>query len=242
MSIKSFEDKKTVANRIHQNFITAEEEAKSFCNKLDVLQKELCSAKTKTEFDNVAKKLIHQAKEAHQFLSTLTARKEQETRLALIYGSKYVVQLLKYIDIAKNNTLDKNDSAALEETLKNLADVQKNEARSFIKSLKELEILSETLMSQEEKFKERLSQADSADVIDRIEAEILKKNNIIEGSLNRLISYPQDEAVAGALVNFLQENERLLNIMQSFDIYASLEDELANARAALTVNNRSLRG
>lgn len=97
-------------------------------------------------------------------------------------------------------------------------------------------------MSQEEKFKERLRQADSADVIDRVEAEILEKNNILEGSLNRLISYPQDETVAGALVNFLQVNERLLNIMQSFDIYASLEEDLSNARAELTVNNRSLRG
>ncbi len=242
MSTKSFEDKKTMANRIQQNFITADEEAKSFCTKLDVLQRELCSAKTKTEFDNVAKKLISQGKEAHQFLSKLATGKEQETRLALMYGSKYVGQLSKYIDITRNNTLDQNDSAALEEALKNLADAQKNEARGFIRSLKELEILSETLMSQEEKFKDRLSQADSADVIDMIEAEILKKNNIIEGSLNRLISYPQDEAVAGALVNFLQKNERLLNIMQSFDIYASLEDDLSNARTALTVNNRSLGG
>lgn len=126
--------------------------------------------------------------------------------------------------------------------MKNLTDTQKNEVRSFIKSLKELEILSETLMSQEEKLKERLSQADSADVIDMIEAEILEKNNLMEGSLNRLISYPQDEAVAGALVNFLQMNERLLNIMQSFDIHASLEDDLSNARAALAGNNRSLGG
>ncbi|KTD53217.1 hypothetical protein Lsan_3627 [Legionella santicrucis] len=230
-----------MANRIHQNFITAEEKAKSFCNKLDVLQKELYSAKTKTEFDSVAKKLITQGKDAYQFLSTLAAGKEQEARLALIYGSKYVGQLSKYMGV-KKSILEKNESAALEETLKNLTDTQKNEVRSFIKSLKELEILSETLMSQEEKLKERLSQADSADVIDMIEAEILEKNNLMEGSLNRLISYPQDEAVAGALVNFLQMNERLLNIMQSFDIHASLEDDLSNARAALAGNNRSLGG
>lgn len=243
MSTRSFEDKRTMANCILQDFNTAEEVAKSFCNKLDVLQKELCSAKTKTEFDNVAKELITQGKEAHQFLSTLMPGKEQEARLALMYGSKYVGQLSKSTSgSSKKSALDKAESDALEEFLKNLNEAQKSEARSFIKSLKELEILSETLMSQEEKFKERLRQADSADVIDRVEAEILEKNNILEGSLNRLISYPQDETVAGALVNFLQVNERLLNIMQSFDIYASLEEDLSNARAELTVNNRSLRG
>ncbi|KTC92667.1 hypothetical protein [Legionella cincinnatiensis] len=241
MSIRSFEDKKIRANSIALNFITAEEEAKSFCKKLDVLQKDLCSAKTQTEFDSVAKKLITQGKEVHQFLSTLAAGKEQETKLALTYGSKYVGKLSKYIDVVTESVSEKNESVALEEILKNLADTQKNEVRNFIKSLKELQPVSETLMSQEEKFKERLSQADSSDVVDMIEAEILAKNNIIEGSLNRLISYPQDEAVAGALVNFLQRNERLLNIMQSFDIYASLEDDLSNARAALPVNNRSLR-
>ncbi|KTD06071.1 hypothetical protein Lgra_2848 [Legionella gratiana] len=239
MSTKLFQDKRIIANHIAQNFITVEEEAKSFCKKLEVLQEELYSVKTKTDFDNVVKKLITQGKETHQFLSTRTMGEGQEAS-ALMYNSKYIGTLSKYV--RTGGVLEEKESIFLEKALRNLTDVQKNEARNFINHLNELQPVSEILMSQEDKFKDRLSQTDSLDEVEAIEAEVLEKNNILEGSLNRLVSYPQDEAVAEALVTFLQMNERFLNIMQSFDIYASLEEDLTNARAAVMINNRSLRG
>lgn len=241
MGTRLFEDNKVMANDIAQNFIAAEEKAKSFCKKLDELQKELCSTNTKTNFDDVVKKIIDQEKEAHQFLATLKISKRKQDPLSVLtHNSKYVEKLSKYANVATSSSLSKKESSDLKQMLKNLTDVQKNEARNFIKQIKELQLVSETLMGQEDELKSRLSQADSVDTVERIEAEILEKNNVLDGALNRLVSYPQDEDVAGALVNFLQENENLLNIMQSFDIYASLEDDLSNARAVVT-NNRSLR-
>lgn len=238
MGIRTFEDKKISTARISSNSSSIAEAVTVLSKKLLGLQKELCLANTRTAFDSVAKKLIRQGKELQQFLISSAPGVKPESKSSSLSHSEYAILLAKYKIGALERISEKKETISLEGTLKNLSEPQKNEARNFIKSLRELYFVAETLMSQEEAFKKRLSEADSLEVIEQLETEILQKNAIIEGALSRLVPYPQDEAVAGVLVRFLQTHDSLLTLMQSFDLYASLEEDLANARAALKVHHQ----
>ena len=46
-----------------------------------------------------------------------------------------------------------------------------------------------------------------------------------------LVPFPQDEIVAGALIEFLEENPHIAEIMETFNFHESLMDDILAARA-----------
>lgn len=105
--------------------------------------------------------------------------------------------------------------------------------KQITSTIKELKLIAELLENQEEVFKERLHDAVSLDVVDEIEVEIQNKNQLLDGALERLIPSPNDELVAGQIINFLKENKHLFSILQAFDLYGSLTNDILNARASI---------
>lgn len=49
-----------------------------------------------------------------------------------------------------------------------------------------------------------------------------------------MISYPEDEETAGVVIEYLETNPHIRAIMQSFDFYAALEDDILGARAEMS--------
>ncbi|MCW8398860.1 hypothetical protein OQJ26_08660 [Legionella sp. PATHC038] len=240
-----FQDKRKDVNRIIGNFVAAEARSGDFFNKLNALQNELYTVKTKQEFDIVVQKLINEEKNVHQFLSELITGADQEilskvmVQLASQPNLKHVIILFNYTSLVAQSVADKNESLSMQESLVGLSDEQRTALLLFITKLKELKPIAALLVNQEEVFKALLQQTNSLDDLDQIETEIENKNRLLDGALERLLPYPKDELVAGQIINILKANRHLLKVLQSFDLHETLMDDILNARARILTHTDS---
>ena len=240
-----FQNKKKDVNRIFGCFVAAEAKSGEFFNKLNALQNELYTVKTKEEFDIVVQKLINEGKNVHQFLSELITGADQEimskvmVQLASQPNLKNFIILLNYTELAAKSIAETNESLSVQESLVGLTDEQKTALLVFITKLKELKPIAALLVNQEELFKVLLQQTTSLDALDAIETEIENKNRLLDGALERLLPYPKDELVAGQIINILKANRHLLKVLQSFDLHETLMDDILNARARILAHTDS---
>lgn len=237
-----FQDNKEHTNRVVEKFAAAESKAGDLCQTLAALQDELYVVQTKEQFDGVVQKLIDQGKIVHHFLLELMSGVDKEVmpkvmaHLTSQPNFEHIRTLLNYTELAAKSIVAKKELLSVQESLTDLTDEQSEALLLFITKLKELKPITELLMMQEEAFKKRLGAASSLDEVDEIEAQIQKKNQLIEGALERLIPYPQDEVVAGQIIKLMQTNSHLLAILQSFDLHESLMNDILHARGTVVAN------
>ncbi|CAM2980770.1 Uncharacterised protein [Legionella steigerwaltii] len=237
-----FQEKQENVSRVIGDFAKAETKIDALCKKIDLLQNKLYEVKTREEFDAVVQELIKEGKEIHQFLTKLLMGTNQEiisrvmVHLASRPDFKKIELLLNYTEHVTKSIVAKNELLSVQDSLADLTSVQKTSLLLFITKLKELKLVAEFLVKQEEGFKERLKQATSLDTVDIIEGEIENKNRLLDGAAERFIPFPEDELVAGKIINILKENTHLLTILQSFDLHETLMNDLLNARARIITN------
>jgi hypothetical protein len=238
-----YQDNRAMTNQIMHDLISAEVQAKAYVAHLNNLQNELRSVKTKKEFAHVVQNLIALEKNIEQFLTEKTHGSGQELMpkitadLAHMSHCKNMIRLLNYSGLASKDTSATKEKSSQNELLKNLNAEQVAAAMAYITVLRELKPIAELLNTQKKQFQERLEYAESLDAIDAIESEVEAKSKTVDGLLNDLLPYPTDEVVAGKLIDFLKENNHLMNVLQSFDMEELLIDDIPNARAAMSANS-----
>lgn len=110
-------------------------------------------------------------------------------------------------------------------------------ANRFINSIKTLRPVVEEINAQKESFKLRLAGSESVEDVDILEMQIEERDKVISSIYEQLVIFPDDEEVAGALVEFLEKNPHLRALMAAFKFHESLFDDILGARAKLDTNN-----
>jgi hypothetical protein len=187
--------------------------------------------------------IINEEKKVHQFLLELTKGIDEETMSKVkaymdnLPDFKNAMTLLSYTKIATENIIAKKELLSLQEASSNLTEAQQTDLSIFINKLRELKSTAEVIESQKERFKKRLHETTSLDTIDEIEDEIQNRDCLIKAALERVLPYPKDEQVGEQIIEILKNNRHFLTILESFNLYESLMEEILNARATLIAMN-----
>ncbi|HHT0594650.1 TPA: hypothetical protein ACTXXA_003256 [Legionella anisa] len=234
-----FQEKKKSTQQIIDNFTEDKIKVDAFCHALNVLQNKLYTANKREEFDNAVQMIINVEREIHRFLLELTKGANEEAMSKVkaymtgLPNFKNAMTLLNYTEITTKNIIAKKESLSLQEASSKLSETQQTELFVFINKLKELKPIAEMFVNQQNYFKELLHEANSLETIEEIENEIQNRNHLINGALEQLLPYPNDEQVSEQIIEVLKKNIHFLTILESFNLHESLMEEILNARATL---------
>ncbi len=145
---------------------------------------------------------------------------------AILDGIDYVSTFLK-------ETLENKEKLTLEGLKHGLNEQQFKALVDCIHNIKSIIPTAISIDTQVSQFREELERATSLEEVQDIESQIAIIHNALNIMYQKTIEFPQDEVVAGALVQFLYSNFHLLDKMRSFNIHGNLTDDILYAEANL---------
>ena len=229
-------EKKIIACRVIDRLVSNNPRAVEFNQQLNDLNTLLSLAKTKDEFFIVVQQIIEKEKEVHAFLQPIIAHVEPEILESVNeYMSNHanmvaITHLLNFNAILGDSiisTKEKLSNAALESAL---SEEQHALAKAFINQVKELGPIAAVIQEEKLAWVQRLNDTDAMDQIDSIDDEIEAQGKIISSVYAHMVSFPEDDQTCGVLIDYLDENPQLKTIMQTFDFYESLVNDILAAR------------
>lgn len=135
--------------------------------------------------------------------------------------------ILKNEIISTKERLTKNDLVA------NLPEDQRQIIEKFISDVKNLQSLADKITLRKEDLRQQLNKATTQEEINQLEDEIEVQSIQLLNFYESSVTYPQNEATAGVLISFLEQNPHILKIMKSFNIDEPLRDDILHATMRL---------
>ena len=232
-------EKRAIAEKIIANLRGLEAQAAGYGAELEVFKEKLAATSSRDDFFALVQQIIAKGREVNAVLLSATEGMDQELSKALDeYISKESTLTATMGALHFNASLTDSIVATKERLsehtlLSGLPESEKTIVETCIKSIKELKVFADLLESQKTVFRDRLSHASSIDEIDSIDEEITAQDSVIQSIYRAMVSFPKDEATAGAMIDYLETNQHILGIMQSFDFAESLADDTMGARARM---------
>lgn len=232
-------EKRAIAEKIIANLRALEAQAVVYRAELQVFKERLAATSSRDDFFALVQQIIAKGREVHAVLLLATAGMDNELSKALDEYISKDPTLTTTMDALHFNTSLTDSIVATKERLSehallsSLADSEKAIVETCIKSIKELKVFADFLESQKEVLRDRLSHASSQDEVDSIDEEITAQDAVIQSIYRAMVSFPEDEATAGAMIDYLDTNQHILGIMQSFAFAESLADATMGARARM---------
>lgn len=230
-------DKKLLAQQVIDNLSIIQAEAKGYNEQLLELQEKLALVQNFPDFHLIVQQIIETEKEVHNFLLKHMCGLDQDVMdIVNAYLSKHdsffvVKNVVDFYKIVSERIIATKERLS-EDELSNLLTPEKRIVfKEFIARIKELKPMMDVFNHQKITFKKRLEDADSLDDINHIEHDIESQNDAFSMVFSKVIQYPEDEDIAGALINYLESNPQLLAVMESFNLHESLMDDILGARA-----------
>ncbi len=226
-----------VARTIMTNLRTSLPKAMECINVLEQYKQQLALSESFAVFHSIVRKAITHGREPFQVYLRATDGMNEAIFNAIEEHIKHDVELTKIKNALHFNSFLANDIIAAKERLSmqslysKVSDRGREIADAFIQSIKGLQTIKSELLSDGEDFKVRLEKITSSEELDSIETEIEQYNQRMLVAYDALVPFPQDEIVAGALIEFLEENPHIAEIMETFNFHESLMDDILAARA-----------
>lgn len=128
------------------------------------------------------------------------------------------------------NLIAAHERICIQDIFSSLDQGKKDMLLEFIKHMHEMQPYVNQLDEKKQKFQKRLAQVNSEEQLIKIEKEIETEAAHVNDYFNTALYFPEDEESAGALIRFLGDNQHLMNILQHFDFYDMLREDIVNAR------------
>ena len=206
---------------------------------LDEFKSRLMSVDSFDDFYATVRNAIEHGGEAHQlFLDNIKGMdNEIQNAIKEVYQTDEeltkIHEILHFNKALENTILGTKERLTLNEAYTDLTEDERVIADEFIVSLKKLQVMVVSLLSDKSNFQERLKHASSSAEIDQIESEVESYDAKLLEIYDNIVPFPEDEKIAGALIGFLEKNSHLRSDMHAFDFHEALVDDIMAARARL---------
>lgn len=230
--------KRAIVMEILSNLSLLEPNAIAYQKEIEQFKVSLHTAPNEEKFFDETTKIIARGKEAHMFLAQALTGLDQTLAPALDEciaedpKLSQIMNALNFNQALQDNIVREKERLDEEKIYRSLPMGKHKMVSDFIMSLKALEKEINVLNSMKKTFQAELVAASTAEEVNKIEAEIELKNQAMLGIYHQTLLFPEDEEVAGALINHLDVNPRLKGVMESFSFHESLVDDIMSARAS----------
>ena len=234
-------EKRGSALRVLHNISALEANAIAYEKEINGFNEQLSLATSVSDFHNVVQNIIAKGKEVYDVLYNATKGMDEEISKAVdecIQDNPKLSRIMKALhfnDSLSNSIIATKERLSEHVLFGKLSDGNKDIVEKFLVSVKELKVTSDLLLSQKEVFQKRLRDSKSMDEVDSLDDEITAEGDKISAVYGATVIYPTDEATAGALIDFLDENQHIRAIIGTFDFYESLADDIMGARARMVM-------
>lgn len=228
-------DKNIVALQIIKNLDVINTLAEQYAARLDELRLQISSANSMEELHQIVAHVIALEQEVEQFISRETKSEDKEIRSVIKNYCEKNPHLSKITDLFNFSKILDDIVVAKEQLLESalyekLSGSERSVASEFIENVRALRPVHDDLEAKKAVLRQRLKAAGTPDEIDAIDEEISGLNQTYKLVLGANMHYPQNDQTAGALIEFMESNPHLLAILQSFDIYEDLTDDIFHER------------
>ena len=181
-------------------------EADDFNKKIIHYQSMLKQSSSYDEFHDVVKQIVITERAANSCLQSVMIGLDAEMMRALVELAEadetlsMILNAANFSDVLNESIIETKERVSELVVLSLIANDKKGLATSFIDSIKSLKPVADEINAQRVQFVDVLGELDSSDDLDVVEAQIAERDKIISGIYNRLVIFPEDEAVASALV------------------------------------------
>ncbi|KTD62943.1 hypothetical protein Lsan_1603 [Legionella santicrucis] len=234
-------DYKHRAELILQNLDSVQLDIEKYNKELFLLGEKLDKVNSFPEFFKIVDDVIKTESELDKFLIKEMKGLNQNIRNILIQDIKdksefqSFINVLSFNQIITDKILKNKERLSLHLLKEQLPEPKYNLAKNFIHSITVLKPITELIEKQKAHFKTALDSADSMDQVNEIERQIDVQDSDLLEAYQTLINFPEDEQTAEAVINFLEKNQQIKNLMESFDFAESLIDDVLNAKTRVSV-------
>ncbi|WP_454782274.1 hypothetical protein [Legionella sp. WA2022007384] len=240
---KSFNDREyqQKAQLILKNLDNVQSDIEQFNKKLGLLGERLDNANSFPEFFEVVNEIIKAEATLNTFLRKEMKDLNKDVKEIIVRDLKdksefrSFTNILNFNQIITDKILKNKERLSMAQLEEQLPKEQYNRAKKFIHSITDLKSMSLLIEKQKSHFKSLLDSADSMKKIHDIEHQIDAQNSDFQQTYQKSMNFPEDEETAGAVIKFLETNEHLKSIMESFDFAESLVDDVLNAKIRVSL-------
>lgn len=237
------EKERNLADRIIKQLESLEASANRYAEELSLLADNLTKVSTMKDFHVEVKTIINKKNEIRTTFNgindelfnnpdLMNAIKEYLTDSK----SNTLLQVIQPHLILKNEIIATKERLTKQDLLRPLSSNQRHMIEQFIDEVKGLKTLADEISIKKENYREQLRSVANRAELDQLENIIEEQSAKQIKDYEARVTYPSDEAAAGALISFLEQNPHIRKIMQSFDIEEPLRDDIFHARVKLEKN------
>ncbi|VEB33856.1 Uncharacterised protein [Legionella sainthelensi] len=236
-------DYKQRAELILQNLDSVQLDIEKYNKELFQLGEKLDKVNSFPEFFKVVNDIIKTESELDKFLIKEMKGLNQNIKNILIQDIKdksefqSLTNVLSFNEIITDKILKNKERLSFYLLKEELPEAKYNLAKKFIHSIAVLKPITELIEKQKTHLKAVLDSADSMEQINEIERQIDAQDRDLLEAYQALINFPEDDQTAEAVIKFLEKNQHLKNLMESFDFAESLMDDVLNAKTKISVSN-----
>ena len=231
--------KQKIAEKIIANLYTLTPTSVECRNILEQYQQQLLLADSFLVFHDIVRAAMSEGRVPYQIYLQATNEMDKDIFDAIEELIKNDSELtiikksLHFSSFLENDIIAAKERLSLQSLYSKLSDEDRPVAEKFIQSLKALQTMASALLSDKERFKERLNHAESFHEVAEIEAEIEDHSQRGLAAYEALVPFPDKESVAGALIEFLEKNAHITEVMDPFNFHESLMDDIMASRAKI---------
>lgn len=210
------------------------EQVDAYNSEFSMLQKKLIATHSKEEFMDLGQQIIALQKEIHNYLSSkMTGNKgvlQYLTPLLAQPQNINIRNLFIYTEIATHVIGQAKENLDLEQMYKALPIEKRNEAETFINSLRALKPLADAVIQNNQQLAQILDKTLTMDELEKIEQDIDSLSVALRSQLIKFISYPRDLQVIEATRGFLQNHPHFRTMLDAFNPQEMLMDKVLDAK------------
>lgn len=225
------------AQLLLKNLDSTDKDIKIYDEKLTLLSSRLDDSDAISDFFAVVEDIIKVDVEIDRFLLTEKGiNKKLKDYIMIEIKDKSEFQpfynILNFNKIISEKILQNKERLSLSFIKTKLSEDDYQIAEKFINSIQALKPFAKLMEEKKNQFIERLSTAVSIAEVDEIEQQIDKQGTELLNAYQTLINFPDDENIAGYVIKYLETNDHIRSIMQSFDFAESLTDDILSAKSS----------
>jgi len=221
-------------------------EIDDYNNTLIVLITQLDKSESFQDFHEVVNDIIKTERKLDQFLlkkfKGLSKHVKDLILSEVLDKSEFqpFVNVLRFNQIITDRILGNKERLSLKELNNELPAKKYADAVNFIQSIVALKPMTELIATKQSQFKEKLNNAVVMDDVNELERAIDKQDKDFQESYLTLINFPEDEETAGAVIKFLEKNQHVKSIMETFDFAESLTEDVLSAKVRLSISSANM--
>ena len=220
-----------------ERLVRAEGVLQHYNEELKAFKEPLASVNSEHDFFALVQQIIEKERDIHTFLGSVLGDVKADVVQAVqgyLEGDERFVGMKGMLSpegVLTSHIIATKEKLSEATVYEALNPEKSAEAREFIAQVKGLNLFKALLDEQKEAWKVRLNRAESMKQVDAMDDSIQAQNDLLSTAYKSLVTYPEDEETAGALIPYLEANPQLLSLMSAFDgFHESLEDDILAAR------------